>query len=72
MSHAPVRPQRPDESFEDFLASAAAPLRRAFVARYGPELGIEVLADSTAWAWEHPEQLERMANPVGYLFRVGH
>ncbi len=71
MSDARVTPQRPNESFEDFLASSTAPLRRAFVARYGPELGVEALADSTAWAWEHREQLEQMANPVGYLFRVG-
>jgi DNA-directed RNA polymerase specialized sigma24 family protein len=71
MSDAQVAPRHSGESFEGFLASATPQLRRAFVARYGPELGNEVFADATAWAWEHREQLEAMTNPVGYLFRVG-
>ncbi len=71
MSDAQVTPRHSGESFEDFLASATPQLRRAFVARYGPELGNEAFADATAWAWEHREQLESMSNPVGYLFRVG-
>lgn len=46
-------------------------LRRAFVARFGLEIGIEVTAEAIAWAWEHREQLDSMKNPTGYLFRVG-
>ena len=53
------------------LASIEQALRVAFLARYGPELGQEVTAETMAWAWEHRVQLDSMDNPTGYLFRVG-
>lgn len=59
------------ESFDELLGAAAPRLRRAFVARYGVELGTEALADTIAWAWEHRTPLLTMTNPVGYLYRVG-
>jgi DNA-directed RNA polymerase specialized sigma24 family protein len=46
-------------------------LRRALVAAYGTEVGVEAAADAVAWAWEHREELTRMTNPAGYLYRVG-
>lgn len=46
-------------------------VRRALVARFGGEAGGEAAADAIAWAWEHGEVLCRMANPAGYLYRVG-
>jgi DNA-directed RNA polymerase specialized sigma24 family protein len=46
-------------------------LRRALVARYGVELGVEACAEATAWAWAHRTRLLAMTNPVGYLYRVG-
>ena len=58
-------------SFDDFIADATVRLRRALVARYGVELGVEACAEATAWAWANRERLLAMANPVGYLFRVG-
>ena len=58
-------------SFEDFVGSVSARLRRALVARYGVELGCEAFADALEWAWEHREQLAAMHNPSGYLYRVG-
>jgi DNA-directed RNA polymerase specialized sigma24 family protein len=61
----------PTASFEDFIADAGVRLRRALVARYGVELGVEACAEATAWAWANRERLLAMANPVGYLFRVG-
>jgi RNA polymerase sigma factor (sigma-70 family) len=30
-----------------------------------------VTADSLAYAWEHWDRVRQMANPAGYLFRVG-
>lgn len=54
------------------LSSASARrLRQLFVARYGFDLGIEAWHDAVAYAWEHNESLAAMANPDGYLYRVG-
>ncbi len=58
-------------SFEAFIADARIKLRRALVARYGVELGVEACAEATAWAWANRDRLLAMANPVGYLYRVG-
>lgn len=46
-------------------------LAQSFTARFGPQLGREVTAEAMAWAWEHRDELDGMANPAGYLFRVG-
>ena len=61
----------PLERFDEFAADAARRLRRAYVAAYGIERAAEATAEALAWAWEHREQLDDMANPVGYLYRVG-
>jgi len=53
-----------------FIADAAVTLRRALVARHGLERGCEAAAEAVAWAWEHLNDLETMANPIGYLYRV--
>lgn len=57
--------------FDELVASVEAPLRRALVAAYGPDLGGEATADALAYAWEHLERLCAMDNPAGYLWRVG-
>ena len=57
--------------FAKFLASEAPRLRQVLIARYGADVGGEAFADSVAWAWDHHQDLDGMANPVGYLFRVG-
>jgi DNA-directed RNA polymerase specialized sigma24 family protein len=62
---------RSTASFEVFIADAQVKLRRALVARYGVQLGVEACAEATAWAWAHRDRLLAMANPVGYLYRVG-
>lgn len=68
----PVLVPLPDgRSFESFVADASVRLRRAFVARYGVELGVEACAEAIAWAWAHRDRLATMTNPVGYLYRVG-
>src|SRR3954454_20792107 len=54
------------------LSSASARrLRQLFVARYGLDLGTEAWHDAVAYAWEHNDRLAAMANPDGYLYRVG-
>ena len=57
--------------FEAFFAQRGADLRRALTARYGVEVGAEVMADVVALAWERWSTIGVMENPVGYLFRAG-
>ncbi len=59
------------DDFEAFLASARQQLRRAFVASRGIDGAADATAEALAWAWEHREEVAQMANPVGYLYRVG-
>lgn len=46
-------------------------LRRALVAAYGPVDGRAASVEALTWAWEHWSAVTAMANPVGYLYRVG-
>lgn len=59
------------ERFEAFAADARLRLNRAYIAGYGVDRAAEATAEALAWAWEHRERLTGMANPVGYLYRVG-
>lgn len=58
-------------SFEEFLAENRPRLLAGFVAAYGAELGQEAAAEAEAYGWQNWDRLQRMANPVGYLYRVG-
>lgn len=58
-------------ALERFVDDAGVALRRALVARYGLDIGRDAAADALAWAVEHWAELTAMANPVGYLYRVG-
>lgn len=60
-----------EERFSRFASDVEPRLRGALVAFYGIEVGSEVTADALALAWERWDTVEAMANPVGYLFRVG-
>jgi DNA-directed RNA polymerase specialized sigma24 family protein len=60
-----------DAAFGTFVAAVRPRLARAFIASYGVERGQEAVAESLAYAWEHFEAIRVMANPAGYLFRVG-
>lgn len=44
---------------------------RALIAAYGLEIGAEAFAEAVVVGWERWEELSSMANPAGYLFRVG-
>jgi RNA polymerase sigma-70 factor (ECF subfamily) len=59
------------EGFGAFFADAEPRLRRALVARLGPERGREATAEALAWAFEHWADVSAMSNSVGYLYRVG-
>jgi RNA polymerase sigma-70 factor (ECF subfamily) len=58
-------------SFTGFLDHHGSRLRHAFIARYGPDLGADVMGDVAAYAWEHWEKVSAMDNPSGWLYRVG-
>ncbi len=60
-----------EDGFGDFVAEVEVRLARALAAAYGVDRGQDALAEALAYAWEHFEELAEMANPVGYLFRVG-
>jgi RNA polymerase sigma factor (sigma-70 family) len=53
------------------LARLTEILRRAFTASLGPDLGAEALAEALARYVEDGERIRAMANPTGYLFKVG-
>lgn len=55
----------------DLVSSLAPRVRRALVARYGVDVGADAAAEAVAWGVEHPDRLAAMANPAGYLYRVG-
>ena len=44
---------------------------RALTAGFGSGVGREAAAEALAHAWEHWDRVQGMANPSGYLFRVG-
>ena len=59
------------DDFVAFVRDAEPKLRRALVAAYGAMVGREAALDALSWGWEHWDRLSQMANPVGYLYRVG-
>jgi DNA-directed RNA polymerase specialized sigma24 family protein len=58
-------------AFTAFVAEVEPRLRRALVALRGPEAGRDATAEALAWAWAHWSEVTAMANPAGYLYRVG-
>ena len=57
--------------FESFATVEGQRLRRALISAYGVDAGCDACAEALAWAWENWSRVAEMANPVGYLFRVG-
>jgi DNA-directed RNA polymerase specialized sigma24 family protein len=58
-------------AFTAFMTEVEPRLRRALVALRGREEGRDATAEALAWAWEHWAEVQVMANPAGYLYRVG-
>ncbi|MEW6154418.1 MAG: sigma factor-like helix-turn-helix DNA-binding protein [Actinomycetota bacterium] len=56
--------------FEAFFVDVEPRLRRALVARYGPEDAADAVAEALTWAWAHWHRMRVMENAVGYLYRV--
>lgn len=60
-----------DARYASFVRHRGALLRRALVARYGVEVGVEATNDALLVAWREWADVAGMDNPVGYLFRAG-
>ncbi len=60
-----------DPGFEEFVRTSSPRLVRAFVAQRGVEGAADAAAEAMAYAFEHWDRVRQMANPVGYLYRVG-
>jgi len=58
-------------SFTAFAEEFEPRLRRALVASLGVQAGCEAAADTLSFGWENWERVSAMANPAGYLYRVG-
>jgi RNA polymerase sigma-70 factor (ECF subfamily) len=59
------------DEFETFVERAESRLRVALVAVFGQETGRDAAAVSLAYGWEHWDEVSKLENPVGYLYRVG-
>lgn len=59
------------DEFEVWFVNNSPRLHSALVASYGPNDGRAAAADALGWAWEHWDRVRTMANPLGYLYRVG-
>ena len=57
--------------FEAFVKAVEPRLSRALAAAYGFEDGRDATAEALAYAFEHWDRLQDIANLPGYLFRVG-
>ena len=57
--------------FDDFVIDVRPRLTRAFVPCVGIADAADAAAEALVYAFEHWETLRTMANPVGYLYRVG-
>ena len=58
-------------TYTEFVENLAKPLKQALMVSFGPELGDEATAEALAYGWEHWGRIKDMANPGGYLYRVG-
>ncbi|MCA9562503.1 MAG: sigma-70 family RNA polymerase sigma factor [Myxococcales bacterium] len=61
----------PQEGFREFFAWAEPPLRKALIASFGRERGLDATSEAMLYGWENWPRISQMASPIGYLFRVG-
>ena len=60
-----------EAEFTEFLGNHGSRLRHAFIARYGPDVGSDVMGDVAEYAWKHWDEILAMDNLSGWLYRVG-
>ena len=59
------------DSFTEFARFVEPRLKRALVAAFGRDVGLDAAADALSYCWENWEKVRVMDNPAGYLWRVG-
>jgi RNA polymerase sigma-70 factor (ECF subfamily) len=59
------------DAFTEFVQAVEPRLKRALVAAFGRDAGLDAAADALAHGWEHWEKVREMDNPAGYLWGVG-
>ena len=59
------------DTFSAFVVEVEPRLRRALTATFGADVGREAAAEALAYGWAHWSRVSAMANPAGYLYRVG-
>jgi len=57
--------------FEQFVEATTPSLRRALAGWVGPDAAQDAVSEAFAYAWEHWDEVQKMANPAGYLYRAG-
>jgi DNA-directed RNA polymerase specialized sigma24 family protein len=62
---------RDSTAFAAFVGEIEPRLRRAYVGWCGVDGAHDATAEALAWAWEHWSDVGGLANPAGYLYRVG-
>jgi len=60
-----------EASFVEFARAAEPKLRYALAAGHGAERGREAAQDALVYGWRNWDRIKDMANPTGYLYRVG-
>lgn len=55
----------------EFARAVEPKLRYALVAVHGAERGREAAQDALVYGWRNWDRVKYMANPAGYLYRVG-
>lgn len=59
-----------ETEFERFVRLNRTTLESALTLRYGIDRAQDAAASAFAYAWEHWGEVQSMANPMGYLYRV--
>ncbi len=59
------------DAFTRFVEETEPRLRIALCSAFGRQAGLDATADALAYGWEHWDRVQGMANPQGYLWRVG-
>lgn len=59
------------DAFTLFVKRTDPALRRALVAAFGRDQGVEAAAETWAYAWENWDRVRSMDNPAGFLWGVG-
>jgi len=60
-----------ETEFEQFVLEAEPVLRRGYLGTVGLDRMPDAVAEALAYGWEHWDEVSAMANPIGYVFRVG-